>query len=103
MTWVMAIPWTFLAFGGAMGGMLYLHFYFAHSRWRHVRGQETEDIDPSYVRREDYFGQSFRTKLQSWLELPAVALAGRRSYDPKRRGNDPRESRAASGRSRAIR
>lgn len=70
------IPWTFLAFGGAIGGMLYLHFYFAHSRWRSVRGQETEDIDPSYVRREDYFGQSFRTKLQAWLELPAVALPG---------------------------
>jgi hypothetical protein len=70
----MTIPWTFLAFGGAMGGMLYLHFYFAHSRWRRVRGQETEDIDPSYIRREDYFSQSFRTKLQSWLELPAVAL-----------------------------
>jgi hypothetical protein len=70
------IPWTFLSFGGAIGGMLYLHFYFAHSRWRRVRGQETEDIDPSYVRREDYFGQSFRTKLQSWLELPAVVLPG---------------------------
>jgi hypothetical protein len=73
-TW--GIPWTFLAFGGVMGGMLYLHFYFAHSRWRRVRGQETEDIDPSYVRREDYFGQSFRTKLQSWLDLPASALPG---------------------------
>jgi len=69
------IPWTFLAFTGAMGGMIYLHFYFAHSRWRHVRGQEAEDIDPSYVRREDYFGQSFRTKLHSWLELPATAAA----------------------------
>jgi predicted acyltransferase (DUF342 family) len=68
------IPWAFLAFGGVMGGILYLHFYFAHSRWRHVRGQETEDIDPSYVRREDYFGQSFRTKLQSWLDLPSIAL-----------------------------
>ena len=55
-----------------MGGIIYLHFYFAHNRWRRVRGQETEDIDPSYIRREDYFGQSFRTKLQSWLELPAV-------------------------------
>jgi len=71
-----AIPWPFLAFGGVMGGILYLHFYFAHSRWRRVRGQQTEDIDPSYVRREDYFGQSFRIKLQSWLELPAVALPG---------------------------
>ena len=66
------IPWAFLAFCGAMGGMLYLHFYFAHHRWRRVRGQETEDIDPSYVRREDYFGQSFRTKLQGWLEMPSV-------------------------------
>ena len=77
-TWEMvrAFPWTFLAFGGAVGGILYLHFYFAHSRWRRVRGQETEDIDPSYVRREDYFSQSFRTKLQSWLELPSVALPG---------------------------
>jgi len=74
-TWWTTIPWTFLAFGGAMGGMIYLHFYFAHSAWRRVRGQETEDIDPSYVRREDYFGQSFRTKLQDWLELPAIALA----------------------------
>jgi hypothetical protein len=70
-----AIPWTFLAFSAAMGGMIYLHFYFAHRRWRSVRGHEAEDIDPSYVRREDYFGQSFRTKLQSWLELPATALA----------------------------
>ena len=69
-----AIPWTFLAFGGAVGGVLYLHFYFAHSRWRRVRGQETEDIDPSYVRREDYFSQSFRTKLQGWLNLPSIVL-----------------------------
>lgn len=70
-----SIPWTFLAFTGAIGGIIYLHFYFAHSAWRRVRGQETEDIDPTYVRREDYFGQSFRTKLESWLELPAVALS----------------------------
>ncbi|MCU1334685.1 MAG: hypothetical protein JWO19_266 [Bryobacterales bacterium] len=69
------IPWIFLAFSGAMGGLIYLHFYFAHSCWRRVRGQETEDIDPSYVRREDYFGQSFRTKLESWLELPATTAA----------------------------
>jgi len=66
------IPWTFLAFTGVVGGIIYLHFYFAHNRWRQVRGQETEDIDPSYIRREDYFGQSFRTKLRSWLELPAI-------------------------------
>jgi hypothetical protein len=70
------IPWAFLIFIGAMGGMIYLHFYFAHMSWKRARGKETEDIDPSYVRLEDYFGQSFRTKLKAWSELPAVALTG---------------------------
>jgi hypothetical protein len=63
----------FLLFTVVMGTVLYLHFFFAHRCWRRVRGEVPEDIDPGYVRREDYFGQSFRTKLQSWLELPAVA------------------------------
>ncbi|MEP6962560.1 MAG: hypothetical protein ABI995_10800 [Acidobacteriota bacterium] len=68
------IPWVFVAFTGVMGGLIYLHFYMAHVCWRRVRGQVTEDIDPNYVRREDYFGQSFRTKLQTWRELPTVTL-----------------------------
>jgi predicted acyltransferase (DUF342 family) len=65
------IPWQFLAFTAIMGGLLYLHFYFAHSRWRRVRGANPSDIDVNYVRREDYFAQSFRCKAKGWLELPS--------------------------------
>ncbi|MEO8100277.1 MAG: hypothetical protein ABI811_21435 [Acidobacteriota bacterium] len=68
------IAWMFLLFTATMGGMLYLHFFFAHRCWRRVRGVEAEDIDSNYVRREDYFGQSFRAKLHSWMELPTTAL-----------------------------
>ena len=64
------IPWKFLAFCGLMGGIFYLHFFFSHLQWRRVRGQVPSDVDPNYVKRENYFGQSFRSKVKAWLELP---------------------------------
>jgi hypothetical protein len=67
------IPWRFLFFCLTMAGMVYLHFYFSHRQWRRLRGEESSDVDPSYVKREDYFAQSFRSKLRGWLDLPSAA------------------------------
>jgi len=61
---------SFIAFSVLMAAILYLHFSFAHKQWQEVKGQQPSDIDSSYVKREDYFAQSFRSKVQSWLDLP---------------------------------
>lgn len=66
------IPWRFLLFCGGMGFLVYLHFYFSHRQWRRVRGEVPSDVDPSYIKREDYFAQSFRSKLRGWLDLPSA-------------------------------
>jgi hypothetical protein len=74
------IPWQFLIFTGVMAAILYLHFFFSHLQWRRVKGEQAADVDPSYVKREDYFAQSFRSKVKSWLDLPDAipAVAGTR-------------------------
>src|SRR5437762_2612389 len=75
------IPWQFLIFTGVMAAILYLHFFFSHLQWRRVKGEQPADVDPSYVKREDYFAQSFRSKVKNWLELPDAipAVAGSRT------------------------
>lgn len=69
------IAWKFLIFCAAMGAIAYLHFYFSHAQWRRVKGEQSSDVDPNYVKREDYFAQSFRSKVKRWLELPASTAA----------------------------
>ena len=75
------IPWKFLIFAGVMSAILYLHFFFSHMQWRRVKGEQPADVDPSYVKREEYFAQSFRSKVKNWLELPDAqpAEAGSRT------------------------
>ncbi len=64
------ITWPFvifiLIFIAVIGG----HFIFAYRSWWTSRGEPPSDIDPHYVRLEDYFGRSFRLKVSEWLNLP---------------------------------
>ena len=48
--------------------LVYLHFHFAWMALRRMRGSTSHEIDTGYVKIEDYFGQSFRAKLKSWIE-----------------------------------
>jgi len=66
------IPWRFALFCAGIGLIVYLHFYFSHRQWRRVRGEVPSDVDPTYVKREDYFAQSFRSKVRDWLNLPSL-------------------------------
>jgi hypothetical protein len=64
------MPWRFLLFTSAVGLLVYLHFYLAHRQWRRLKGEPSTEIDPSYIRVENYFSQSFRAKVKEWLALP---------------------------------
>ncbi len=66
------IPWRFLLFTAAVGLLVYLHFYLAHRQWRRLKGEPSTEIDPSYIRVENYFSQSFRAKVKEWLQLPGA-------------------------------
>lgn len=61
---------SFLLYSAGFALLIYLHFAVAHLAWDRLRGREASDIDMAYVRLEDYFGQSFRSKLQRWRRLP---------------------------------
>jgi len=79
---------AFLLFTLIFCGVFYLHFSVAHRAWRQIRGRESAELDMSYVRLEDYFGQSFRTKLAGWVKtLPSASnsTAGLRVFD---KGNE---------------
>lgn len=45
-----------------------LSFYFAVREWRHPRDNAPLPVDVEYVRVENYFGISFRSKMQEWLQ-----------------------------------
>jgi predicted acyltransferase (DUF342 family) len=62
----------FLLFSLAVFLIYYLHFIVAQRAWRRLKGVQSNEIDLHYVRVEDYFGRSFRAKMQDWLELPAA-------------------------------
>lgn len=64
------LNWPFLLFALAFGWFYALHFEFARRAWKRIRGSQPEDIDQGYVRLENYFGQSFRRKVEGWLRLP---------------------------------
>ena len=69
------MAWPFILYTIVIALLVYAHFIMAYRSWRISRGEESSDIDPNYVRLEDYFGRSFRLKVSEWLKLPVqVAL-----------------------------
>jgi len=65
--------WLFVAFAIIFGALVYAHFALAYRAWRISRQEQPSDIDPSYVKLEDYFARSFRSKVSQWLNLPVQA------------------------------
>lgn len=61
---------AFLAFCVLAAAVWYLHFALAHRAWRRLAARTANEIDLQYLRIEDYFGRSFRAKLEEWLRLP---------------------------------
>ncbi len=61
---------AFIVFSILFIGLLYSHFSLAHMVWTQARGRNSAELDMDYVRIEDYFGQSFRGKVEEWLKLP---------------------------------
>jgi len=45
-----------------------LSFYFGFREWLHPEDNAPIPVDVEYVRVENYFGNSFRAKMQEWLE-----------------------------------
>ena len=62
---------AFLIFSIFFAGLLYMHFSLAHVVWSNIRGNNSQELDMSYVRVENYFGQSFRRKVRQWLKGPS--------------------------------
>ena len=60
----------FFIFSIFFAGLLYAHFSIAHVAWSETRGNNSQELDMSYVRVENYFGQSFRRKVNQWLKGP---------------------------------
>jgi hypothetical protein len=56
--------------------IFYLHFSLAHRAWRQIKGRQSAELDMGYVRLEDYFGQSFRSKLAGWMKTLPPATSG---------------------------
>jgi cytoskeletal protein CcmA (bactofilin family) len=67
------IAWPFIAFSIVFMALVCAHFFLAYRAWQTSRGEEFSDIDPDYVRMEDYFARSFRSKVTEWLQLPVQA------------------------------
>jgi cytoskeletal protein CcmA (bactofilin family) len=67
--------WPFMVFAVLFAAVVCLHFYLAYRAWRGSREEQAADIDPEYVRMEDYFARSFRRKVAAWLALPARSAA----------------------------
>ena len=97
--------WPFLIFALLFAMLVCLHFYLAYRAWQGSREEQGFDIDPEYVRMEDYFARSFRLKVAEWLKLPPLSLApdggrvirkgreliqvsGRADYPPRSRSDD---------------
>lgn len=75
---------TFLLFALLFCAIYYLHFSLAHRAWRQIRGRQSAELDMGYVRLEDYFGQSFRSKMANWVRtLPRAtnSTTGLRVFD----------------------
>ncbi len=62
--------WPFILFSIVFIGLVCAHFLPSYRAWVRTRGEHPADIDPNYVRIEDYFARSFRLKMSEWLKLP---------------------------------
>ncbi len=62
--------WPFVLFSIVFAVLVYAHFLPSYRAWLSTRGEHPADIDPDYVRMEDYFARSFRLKMSEWLKLP---------------------------------
>jgi hypothetical protein len=62
--------WPFILFSIVFVGLVCAHFLPSYRAWVRTRGEHPADIDPNYVRIEDYFARSFRLKMSEWLKLP---------------------------------
>ncbi len=97
--------WPFIVFALIFAALVCLHFVLAYRAWRVSRGEPAEDIDPKYVRVEDYFARSFRLKVAEWLKLPVesagpdgsrvimkgrerIRISGKMEYPPRTSSDD---------------
>lgn len=62
--------WPFIAYSAIFLALVCAHFVAAYQAWKVSREEVPSDIDPNYVRMEDYFARSFRVKVAEWLQLP---------------------------------
>jgi predicted acyltransferase (DUF342 family) len=69
---------AFLLFSVVFSVVYYMHFHLAVVTWNRLKGNTSSELDNSYVRIEDYFGQSFRAKLKEWLQLPKHSSSSER-------------------------
>ncbi len=58
----------FVLFCLGFGLILYMHFWLAHRAWRRSKRREPMALDRGYIRVDDYFGRSFRSKVREWLQ-----------------------------------
>lgn len=67
---------AFLLFALFFSLVYYMHFHAAIHTWKKLKGKKSDEVDTGYVRLEDYFGQSFRSKLRGWLRQPQSLNTG---------------------------
>ncbi len=79
---------AFLLFTICFCAIFYLHFSVAHRAWRQIKGRDSSELDLAYVRMEDYFGQSFRTKLAEWIKTLPRAVNSSTSLRVFDKGNE---------------
>ncbi len=87
--------WAFILFATVFSALVAAHFAAACRSWRATRGEEPSDIEPEYVRLEDYFGRSFRVRVSEWLELPPVTALPDGTRVLRKEGEKIRVSAAA--------
>lgn len=97
--------WLFSAYALAFSAAVYAHFVLAYRAWKRSQGEEPSEIDPNYVRLEDYFARSFRAKVSDWLLLATrsampdgtrilrkgreqVRVSGPLEYEPQTRSDE---------------
>ena len=62
--------WPFVLFSIVFAALVCAHFLPSYRAWLSTCGEHPADIDPDYVRMEDYFARSFRLKMSEWRKLP---------------------------------
>jgi predicted acyltransferase (DUF342 family) len=61
-----------------------MSFYFGVREWRHPRDDAPLPVDVEYVRVENYFGVSFRSKIREWLQTASPVLPPEQCQPPVR-------------------